>query len=100
MTKVSISLCGTPVSLSGFTNFSAVMTGSGPGSNMTAIHELTMFEGYCRGGPINGKFLRHPMNFFPMSINGVMCGQYTFAFTHDWLWTEIDTGPIGYGILE
>jgi hypothetical protein len=60
---------------------------------VTTIDEIhnsqqKVFSGICRGGPLNGQTLRHPLNFFPMSVHGAVCGKYVYAFTGDWLWCE------------
>jgi hypothetical protein len=73
---------------------------------MTTIHEINespqqVFEGYCRGGPINGVYLRHPVNFIGYRKNdGVFYGQYVYAMTCEWIWMQADYQKMSGGLLE
>lgn len=59
-----------------------------------------ILEGFCRGGPLHGQILRHPLNFYPMGThNGHFCGQYVFAITREWIWMENEHRVSG-GALE
>ena len=60
-----------------------------------------VLEGFCRGGPLDGKVLRHPINFYPMGTHqGLFCGQYVYAITRDWIWMEVDRSKVEGGLLE
>jgi hypothetical protein len=59
-----------------------------------------VFEGMCRGGPMNGMLLRHPIHFYPMSLDGAPFGQYLFAINSEWIWVEKDYRKTQGGLLE